>query len=96
MDRHRTIAGVVERHVPDWRTSKSYREAETLKFICRDLDSEAADLMPESWKTGNNETLKGAPAKTWTEALEMAGNKLVRDQIESSLNAIQKAEAKTS
>jgi hypothetical protein len=97
MGRHRTIAGIVERHVPDWRVSKRYRESDILKLICRDLDMEAADFMPESWKTGNNEALDSTPVKNWTEALELAktGKKLVCDQIESSLNAIRRAEAET-
>ena len=98
MDRHRAIAGVVERHVPDWRTSRRYREADVLKLICRDLDTEAADLMPENWREGNTPALARTRVKTWTEALEIAttGNKLVRDQIESSLDAIRRAEAETS
>jgi hypothetical protein len=99
MVRHRRIAAIVERHVSDWRISKRYREDAMLKLICSDLDEKASDLMPDNWKIAGKTpaVLDGTCVNKWTEALEMAksGKKLVVDQIETSLDAIRKAAAKT-
>jgi hypothetical protein len=93
LDRHRRIVAIIERHVPNWRTSAGWRSNSVLKLICRDLD-EAEIEVPDSWRVGKPEALGDTRVKTWVEALELAktGKKLVADQLGTSLNAVRKSE----
>ena len=67
-----------------------------LKLICSDLDQEALDLKPENWKAKGEtrEALGDTYVQKWVEAFETAknGKKLVADQIETSLDAVRRAE----
>ncbi len=99
MDRHRAIAAIVSRHAPDWRENPaSWKKAEVLTSICGHLDtamsSDPSGLyeVPGNWRTGKTESLKGTPAKGWSEALTFASRKLVSDQIGNSLSMVRKRE----
>jgi hypothetical protein len=103
MDRHNAIAEIVSRHAPNWRENPaSWKKAEVLKSICVDLDtatsSDQSGLyeVPGSWSTGKPESLRGAPARSWSEALKLAPRKLISDQIGSSLTKVRRKEGKES
>lgn len=86
MDRHQHIAAIVEQHVPTWRGNNQWRHR-PLKDICTDLDKAEIEV-PDSWRKGNPQALDRTPAETWAAALELAGPKLVADQIRTSLSAV--------
>ena len=88
-EHHRAIADTVEKHFPNWRGSNKWRREGTLSIICHDLDS-AEIPIPKNWRMGKTEALKGARARTWTDALRISatGSKLVADQIRTSLDHV--------
>jgi hypothetical protein len=98
MARHRAIVEIVTQHAQTWRQgSKAWKEHHALQSICTDLDK-AASLdesglyeIPESWKKGGKtQALGGAKAKGWSDALQLASQKLVVDQINASLKMVLK------
>jgi hypothetical protein len=91
MKKHRAIARIVERHAPRWRAPYNSWRDRHLRPICADLDNEAVEI-PETWTKGKPVALNGAPVRSWTETLELAGTKLVADQIKTSLKAVLKSE----
>ena len=99
-EKHKAIAKIVEKRDPSWRTSNSWRSRHTVQDICADLDAARQDSaffeIPDRWKNGKTGALKTAKATGWTDTLNLAGKKLVADQISSSLKAIRRIEAKTS
>lgn len=91
MVRHQKIASVVDQYAPGWRTgSTSYRHEAVLKRICRGLDEAEIDI-PPSWKAGRTPSLNGVRLKNWEDALDLGGNKLVADQIRTSLNQVRRS-----
>jgi hypothetical protein len=103
MDRHKAIAEIVSKHAPNWREDPtSWKTSDVLSLICTDLDvamsSDESGLyeIPESWKMGKPESLGGAPARGWLDALTLAPKKFISDQIGNSLLMVRKSEMKES
>lgn len=96
MGLHCLIVAIVERHAPHWRTSGNWRDANTLKKICTDLDRDEV-AVPGRWVRGETQALGGARTTRWLEASEIAttGKKLVADQIRTSIEAVRKAQSLT-
>jgi len=95
MARHERIASVVDRYAPSWRTgSMTFRKEGALEKICTDLDQTEIDI-PDSWKRGATPSLGGAKLKDWKDALQVGGNKLVADQIRTSLNKLGRGTARS-
>src|SRR5439155_1293972 len=102
MKRHNAISEIVSRHAPNWReNSESWSKSAVLIPICADLDTgmlsndEKAGLyeIPDRWRNGKTEALKGTKARGWSDTLKLAGRKLVTGQIANSLKMVLKSEA---
>lgn len=97
MNKHRAIAEIVSKYVPDWRERQrgKWLPADRLKLICAELDAarhqSALYEIPESWKDGTPNALDRASVNGWTEALDHAKqNKFIRDQLAYSLKMVLK------